>query len=219
MRNYFWISIFFLATSFTNPLLADSDDHHGHEDEHMHDDADEDLFEEHSSHVHGHANAQISYVQDVLKITKKLSSIDVFGFEHAPKNEEQHNKMTQSIKTMESADHLFVFKNNACALESAHIENDLAESDTDSPQDHASHEDEHHHDHDEETHDKDTEEESHTDVIANYTFNCDSKKLETIEYLIFDHFPSLEEIEIEYISDDHQALFKATHNNRTQKLH
>ena len=91
------------------------------------------MFEEHSSHVHGHATAQISYVENVLNITKTLSSIDVFGFEHAPKNEEQHNKITQSIKTMENAEHLFVFKNNACELESLHIENELAESDTDSP--------------------------------------------------------------------------------------
>ena len=221
MRNYFWISIFFLVISFTNPLLAGSDDHNDHKNEHMHDNehADEQMFEEHSSHVHGHATAQISYVENILHIRKTLSSIDVFGFEHAPKNEEQNKTIAQSIGIMEKADLLFRFKNNACELESVQIENELVESDTDSHQDHDSHEDEHHHDHDEETHDKDTEEESHSDVIANYTFKCDSKKLETIEYLIFDHFPSLEEIEVQYISDHNQALFHATHSNRVQKLH
>lgn len=209
--NIFRFILYFIFSLSISPALADSLEHEHHDDE-------EDLFEEHTSHVHGHAIAQISYVQGVLNITKTLSSIDVFGFEHAPKDEEQNNKITQSIKTMQNANQLFIFKNNACALESVHIENQITESGTDSHQDHDSHEDEHHH-HDKEAHDKDTSEESHTDVIAHYSFKCDQEKLETIEYLIFDHFPSLEEIEVEYISDNHQVLFTATHNNRTQMLH
>jgi len=225
MKNYFWISLFFLVISFTNPLLADSDEHNDHENEkeHMHEDKhddheDEDMFEEHSSHVHGHANAQISYARNVLNIKKTLSSIDVFGFEYAPKNDEQKNIISENVKLMEKAENLFSFKNNACELESAHVESELIESDSgsDDHEDHHEHEheDEHHHD----AHDDEAEEESHSDVVANYIFKCDNKKLESIEYLIFDYFPSLEEIEVEYISEDHPALFNAPPSNRIQKL-
>jgi len=192
--------LFFIFSLFANPILADSHEHHHHDDE-------EYLFEEHTSHVHGHAAAQISYVKSVLNINKTLSSIDVFGFEHAPKNAKQKNKIMQSIETLENVENLFSFKNKACELESAHIENGIFESGTHSQHNHKNHGDE-----------QNENEESHTNVVANYIFNCDNKKLETIEYLIFDHFPSLEEIEVQYISNDHQALFKATHSNRIQKL-
>jgi len=192
--------LFFIFSLSSTSILADSHKHEHHDDE-------EDLFEEHTSHVHGHASAQISYVQGILNINKTLSSIDIFGFEHAPKNEEQNKIITQAINTMENAENLFSFKNNACELESFRIDNEIIQPDVDTSQNHHDHEDEHHH-----------EEESHTDVVANYIFKCDNKIFESIEYLVFDHFPSLEEMEVEYIASDHQALFNATPSNRIQKL-
>ncbi len=198
--------LFFIFTLITSSILADSHEHHHHDDE-------EHLFEEHTSHVHGHAAAQISYVKSVLNINKTLSSIDVFGFEHSPKNAIQKNKIIKSIEILENAENLFRFKNNACKLESVHIENGIFEYDTYSQHNHANHGDG-----DGDGDEQNNNEESHTNVVANYIFNCNNKKFETIEYLIFDIFPSLEVIEVQYISDHHQALFNATHSNRTQKL-
>ena len=92
----------------------------------------------------------------------------------------------------------------ACELESVQIESELIDSSSDSIHEHDEH-DEH-------------DEESHTNVSANYIFKCDEKKLESIEYLIFDQFTSLEEIEVQYIADENQALFQASPSNRIQKL-
>ena len=204
MHNFRFI-LFFIFSLSASQILADS---HEHEHEHEHDE--NNLFEEHGTHVHGHAVAQISYVDNILNISKTLPSIDVFGFEHTPKNDEQNNKIMQSIATLENTENIFSFENKACELESVHIENGLAKPDVHS-----------HHDHEDHRNDADNNnnEKSHTNIVANYIFNCDSKKLETIEYLIFDHFPTLEEIEVQFISDHHQALFNATHSNRIQKLH
>ena len=194
--------LFFIFSLFVSPILADSHKHEHHDDE-------EYLFEEHTSHVHGHAAAQVSYVESVLNINKTLSSIDVFEFEHAPKNAIQKNKIMQSIEILENGENLFRINNNACKLESVHIENGIFESGTYSQDNHENNGDD-----DEENNNG----ESHTNVVANYIFNCDNEKLESIEYLIFDHFPSLEVMEIEYIANDHQALFNATPSNRIQKL-
>jgi len=200
-------SLFLIVSSLTNPLLAESDDH-----DHDHDNHDEQMFEEHSSHIHGHANAQISYSQGVLKIHQSLSSIDVFGFEHVPKNDEQKNIVAQNLELMQKTESLFKFENNACQVESVEIKSELHKPDSNSYENHHDHEEEHHHD-------EETNEDTHTDVLADYTFKCDTDKIESIEYLIFDQFPSLEEIEVQFISEDHPALFQATPSNRIQSLH
>lgn len=197
--------IFFLFTLIASPILAASDEHHHHDDE-------EQLFEEHTSHVHGHANAQVSFDKGVLNINITLSSIDIFGFEHLPKNDEQKDIITQAVKVMETAENLFGFTNELCEHDSVKIESELIESETNDHEDHHDgHEDEHHQD-------EELEDESHTDVLANYSYICNTETLESIEYLIFNHFPSLEQIEVQYIANDHQALFNATPSNRIQKL-
>jgi len=207
------ISLLLISLLLTSHLLAeDTHEHHDHDEE-------DHTFEEHTSHVHGHATAQISLDHGVLNINKSLSSIDVFGFEHAPKNDEQKNKISQAIKVMQKIENIFVFNNNACELESVNIESEFKETDNGAHNDHDAHED--HHDHENENehgHEDEVEEDSHSDVVANYMFKCDHEGLESIEYVIFDHFPSLEEIEVQFISEDKQSLFHATPKDRIQNL-
>ena len=200
--------VILVFVSYSTCLLAGSDEHH----DHSHDrETDEAIFEEHSSHVHSHANAQVSYENGILNINKSFSSIDIFGFEHAPKNEEQKNTVKQAVKKLEMTELLFRFNGNSCELESVKIESDLIKTDSESHKEHHDHTDEHHHD-------EEVDEDSHTDVFANYIFNCDSKNFNSIEYLIFDYFPTLEELEVQYVGSDHQALFNATPSHRIQKL-
>lgn len=189
-------------------LLAGSDDHH----DHSHDlETDESLFEEHSSHVHGHASAQVSYENGVLNINKSFSSIDIFGFEHEPKNDEQKIAIKQAVKNLEMTEKLFRFNGNSCELESVKIESDLIKADVENHEEHHDHDHEHHHD-------EESSDDSHSDVYANYKFKCDNKNINSIEYSIFDYFPTLEELEVQYIGSDHQALFNATPTNRIQEL-
>ncbi len=181
-------------------VLADSDEHHDHSHDH---ETDEAQFEEHSSHVHGHASAQVTYENGILNINKSFSSIDIYGFEHTPRNEEQKNKITRAVKNLEMTEKLFRFNGNSCELESVKIESELIKIDSESHEEH---------------HDEEVDEDSHTDVFASYIFNCDSKNFNSIEYLIFDYFPTLEELEVQYVGSNHQALFNATPSNRIQKL-
>ena len=196
-------------------LNAGSDDHHHeheHEHEHEHDELD---FEEHSSHVHGQANAQVSFENDVLIINMTFSSSDIFGFEHAPKNEEQRNTIKKAVEDLKMTEKIFTFNDDSCNVDTISIESDLLKSDAGKDEQHHDHEDEHHDNH---NHDKESEESTHSDVFANYSFKCNTEILKSIEYLVFDTFPSIKEIEIQYISNDHQALFNASSDKRIQEL-
>ena len=193
------IIIFFL-TLYLATIVNAEEDHHHHDEDHE--------FEEHASHVHGHATANATYESDVLNIELSFSSVDIFGFEHAPKNEKQHKKIAQSIAILEKANNLFQFKkNNACVIDTVDISSEIVESDANA-----------HHEHEEHGHDDENNEETHSDVTANYSFKCSENALESIEFIMFDHFPTLEKIEVQFISDKHQALFNALNNNRVQSI-
>ncbi len=69
------IITFFVTIFLTNLVNADEDSHQ-HTEDHE--------FEEHVSHVHGHATANVSYEHNILNINLSFSSVDVFGFEHDP---------------------------------------------------------------------------------------------------------------------------------------
>ncbi len=186
--------IFFIVLYIVSPISAEEDDHH-HDEHHE--------FEEHTSHVHGHASANVSYEGDVLNVALSFSSTDIFGFEHKPKTEEQHKKIEQSAFILEHANNLFLFnKPNACKLNSVNINSEIIDHDTNV-----------HHVH--EAHDHD---DTHSDVNAKYLFNCSDNELESIEYLIFDHFPTLEKIEVQFISNEHQVIFNASNDNRIQSI-
>jgi len=202
--DFFKVISFFVFNLFACPIFAESDEHHHHDDE-------ENLFEQHTSHVHGHANAQISYESGVLNITNSFSSSDIFGFEHPPRNDEQLNTIKMAVLKLEMTDNIFSFDDASCKSESVQIESDLIKTDEESHDEHHDHSNEHHHN---DALDKD----SHTDVFAKYVFKCNAENLNSIEYLIFDRFPSIEKIEVQFISHNHQAIFTATRSNRIQKL-
>ncbi len=193
------VFIFFISLCLAIPVNAE-EDHHHHDEVHE--------FEEHASHVHGHANANVTYENNILKIDLSFSSVDIFGFEHAPKNDEQHKKIAKSIGILEKVDNLFQFKkNSACKIDSVYINSEILKPHSDE-----------HHEHEEHDHDEANNEETHSDVTVNYLFNCSESDLEAIEYLVFDHFPTLEKIEVQFISNEHQALFNASTDNRIQPI-
>ena len=198
------IFILLIFVFHSTQLVAGSDEHHDHKHE-------ESKFEEHTSHVHGHASAHISYENGILNINKTFSSADIFGFEHSPKNEKQKNAIELAVKNLKTTEMLFNFHEASCKLDTVLIEGDLINQDADNHEKHHHHEDEHHHD-------ENSAEEAHTDVFANYLFKCDTRSLNSIEYLIFDIFPSIEKIEVEFIAHDQQSLFTATPSNRIHKL-
>ncbi|QMU60823.1 MAG: DUF2796 domain-containing protein [Gammaproteobacteria bacterium] len=182
------------------------------EDQHSHDE--ESMFEEHSAHEHGHASSQITFINHTLNLALSLPSIDIFGFEHEPHNEKEHEIITQSQAILKNADNIIsIHPNNECELKSISLESSIIDSVNENDKDHNDHESDEHHDaesHDEEEHN----DEEHSDVSLHYVYSCSQDNLESIEYKIFDHFPTIEEIEVQFVSNETQNLFTATPKSR-----
>ena len=176
------------------------------ENEHAH--FDEENFEDHASHEHGHATAQITFSNDTLNLELLLPSIDIFGFEHTPQNEEQREKIIQSKLLLQDAKKILNIKpNESCVSESVEIESVVIDSISEK-NDHGhkeDHEDEHH-------------EDEHSDVSAHYVYKCSDATPESIDFMLFDHFHTLEDIEIQFVSDEAQVLSTVTPDKRTQSL-
>ena len=171
------------------------------EDEHAH--TDDANFEDHASHEHGHATAQITFSNDTLNLELLLPSIDVFGFEHTPQNDEQHEKVIQSKSTLKEAQNVLIVKpKETCLIKSTQIESVVIDS--------ISEKNDHGH--------KEGHEDEHSDVNAHYVYQCSSAKPESIDFMLFDHFHTLEEIEVQFVSDEIQVLSTVTPDKRTQSL-
>ena len=182
------------------------------EDEHDHTDGSN--FEDQASHEHGHATAQISFSNDTLNLELLLPSIDVFGFEHTPQNDEQHEKVIQSKSIFKDAQNvLIVNPKESCHLVSAEIEGVIIDSSSEkNSHDHEKHDHEEKHD-DEEHHEND-----HSDVNVHYVYQCSNEKPESIEFILFEHFHTVEEIEVQFVSDETQVLSTASPDKRIQSL-
>ena len=87
--------------------------------------------------------------------------------------------------------------------EHAHAEDDHEEH----------HKKEHHHDHDEH------HEETHSEVTVLYHFECDNvKKLSSIKVNLFDHFPGIEKLQTQWVTDNVQGGADLTKDSRTINL-
>ena len=163
----------------------------------------EENFEEHSSHEHGHANANISFVNQLLIVKFVLPSIDVFGFEHLPRDEPQHQTVANSKTKLENVSKVFnIYPEDDCEIDNIALESIIFEPDK-------NHHEEDHHDYGDEV---------HSDVTAEYTYNCKTSNLDAIEFVLFDSFPSLKEIKVQYVSAQSQSLYTASSEKRSHSL-
>ena len=122
------------------------------------------------------------------------------------------------LKVLDNSHNLFVI-DSSCEQLSANIESGVI---SDHDEEYA-HENEHHHDddhgHDEgHNHENDhhndhghghdsyhEEDETHSNVSAAYELNCSAIKFEKIHFKIFDTFPSVERLVVQYVSESTQT--------------
>ena len=162
---------------------------HGHE-EHHHDES----FAEHAAHVHGHANANISYVDNTLIVALNLAAKDVFGFEHAPKNNSEEQIVTSSLLYLKDINDVLTTQ-PACRVGDIVVESDIV----------ATREHEH------------SDDEVHSDVDATYELHCESDV--KLTFTLLQRFKSIEKILVQYVSSSEQSLITATHDKATILLH
>ena len=151
-----------------------------------------------TSHVHG--SAALNLVTDGAAIHIELISpaANLVGFEHAPVSEAEHAAHKNALSTLENTDRLFRFSKAAgCRTEQVEIVS--GSTPAVQPPNHEAHR---HHEAEDDGH----ADKGHSDITAIYRFTCDAPdKLETLHVGLFDAFPALENLSVQYITDGRQG--------------
>ena len=110
------------------------------------------------AHVHGEAELTIAFEGQRIEMQLVSPAANIFGFEHAPKNDEQNEQVHRAETILKSADTLFQFSGGDCQSTSQTLEIPFSHEE-------ASHEE---HDHDEEHGHNDEVAEAHDDDSADH---------------------------------------------------
>jgi hypothetical protein len=162
-----------------------------------------------TSHVHG--SAALNIVTDGAAIHIELISpaANLVGFEHAPVSEAEHAAHRTALSTLEDADRLFRF-NKIAGCRAEQVEIVSGSTPAIQPPGHEAHR---HREADDDGH----ADKGHSDITAIYRFTCDVPgKRETLHVGLFDAFPALENLSVQYISDGRQGA--ATLNSGEAEL-
>lgn len=151
------------------------------------------------AHEHGHVIVNIAQDDTEVVIELESPAINIVGFEHTPKNNAQRHAVAEVRKTLEQADLLFEFPQNAaCSLADVEVKSTLL--------------DEHHdedkaHEHDDESHGKD----EHSEFHSRYRYVCaNPDRLRYIEVRVFTQFSSIEQVRVNAVTASGQATSELT---------
>lgn len=178
-----------LATGWLLLLISFSPDNHASEGSFSHG---------HGAHVHGSAALNIALDNNMLFIEFDSPAFNLVGFEHEPTNEAQKSALLNVKKTLNSAELLFRFTPTGCRLEKSDIEIPYLTE-------HHQHPHQHQHE--------------HADVQANYIFQCaQAENLKAILVNLFTHFPGIQEIRAQWVSQNRQGVALLTADNPRLKF-
>lgn len=181
---------------------ADNDNHHDEHVEHI------------GAHVHGEAQLNIVLDGDDLEILLESPAMNIVGFEHAPSTDEQKAVVEAAKKKFKYADKLFDITGGRCVLKDVdidwgamgehdeHDEHEHHEAHDEHAHKHSEHDEHDSHEHEEHAHDH----EGHSDIDGKFKFACRrARTLESIHVELFDAFPHLEKINLQWIARDKQG--------------
>lgn len=203
-----------LTASLLAPLLllapgASAEEKHEHE----HDQDDE--HRQHGAHVHGIAALSLALEGQEVQIELDSPAANIVGFEHAPSSESDHAALDKAVATLKDGERLFRFNEDAgCRMETAKVTSALLDEGHEKHEEHEEHAKEGHEDAQHEH-----EGETHSDIEAAYHFECDQPgKLKQMTVELFEAFPGMEKIEVQYVIESKQGATELTATNHAVKF-
>ncbi len=174
---------------------------------------------EHDAHAHGHGTLDIVVEGDQALIELRIPAVNVVGFEHAPRDDAEHEAVRRALEPLRDGGSLFMLSADAdCAVEEAAAdivslsdEHHHDEGDHEADE-HAAHEDEHeahedeHEAHEDEGSETAAGEEEHSELRATYRFRCDApEQLSQVDVRVFEHLHDVEEISARVVTPTAQS--------------
>jgi len=198
-----------LTASLLTPLMfvgpwasAEENHEHDHDDEHR----------QQSAHVHGIAALSLALEGQEVQIELDSPAANIVGFEHAPSSESDHAALDKAVAALKDGERLFRFNEDAgCRMETAKVASALLDEGHEEHEEHAKegHEDAQH----------EHEGETHSDIEAAYHFECDQPgKLKQMTVELFEAFPGMEKIEVQYVIESKQGATELPATNHAVKF-
>ena len=185
------------------------DEHH--HDEHHHDEHhdDEEKHGTQDAHLHGYAEATVVIEGNSLEFNLDSPSANIVGFEYEASTQSEIDTVKAAEETLKNTKKLFSFIGTSCQAKKVLVDvSALLDKKTDTAHNtehdhHDDHHDEHHHD------EHGDEGEVHSDVEANYQFECkDGSKLKSIALVLLNSFPAIETLKVDWVKDGKQGSIK-----------
>jgi len=167
---------------------------------------------EHDAHAHGHGTLDIVVEGDQALIELRIPAVNVVGFEHAPRDDAEHEAVRRALEPLRDGGSLFMLSADAdCAVEEAAAdivslsdEHHHDEGDHEADE-HAAHDDEHEA-HEHEGSETGAGEEEHSELRATYRFRCDApEQLSQVDVRVFEHLHDVEEISARVVTPTAQS--------------
>jgi hypothetical protein len=157
----------------------------GHMHEHQHDHAAHaDQVHEHAAHEHGTAQLDIVLEGSQAHIHLQSPAANLLGFEHHPQTEQQQATLRNAMRTLQQE--LFHFEGGACTMTGAQAETDIHDENRD----------------------------GHADFEIEYRFDCaDTANVGGVETHLFEHFPGISKVRVQFIKGAHQGSANLTPAN------
>ncbi|MDJ0683682.1 MAG: DUF2796 domain-containing protein [Alphaproteobacteria bacterium] len=175
---------------------------------------------EHGAHVHGVATLNVAVEGDTVEMALTAPGADIVGFEYTPKTAEEKAAVKDAATFLEDASGLFAFPPEAgCQMQEARVDSALLGPDHDHDHKHEDHDHDAHgekadghaeHSHDDHDHHAHGDE-PHAEFQALYRFQCtDPDRLDFIDVKLFERFPTIEELDVQAISNSGQSARELT---------
>ena len=144
------------------------------------------------SHEHGAAKLMMVMEGEKLQVEFEVPSESLIGFEHFPKSQSNRKNFNESIKILSDPSKLFSMPIKAeCLLVGMNVSQSLF-----------SNEEEHGHDESEKS-------EIHSEFESNYYWNCQHlDEIDSIGTQLMTFFPKIEEIRVNWISNNGQGALE-----------
>lgn len=177
-----------------------------------------DEHRQHGAHEHGTGKLDIAQEGVALHIALDSPAVNIVGFEHAPKSQEDHETLETALAGLKNGAGLFALpKAAACRLVDADAQTPLADHEQgqthhDEHEHRAEHEPDARHEEDVE-HEGDHEHEgghehneTHADITATWHFDCaHPEALDQVGVRLFEAFPNTKRLQVQYVTGKHQG--------------
>lgn len=132
------------------------------------------------SHVHGVAYLSVAMADGEIQVELQAPASDIVGFEHAPDTQEQKDAIESAIALLRQGNWLELQQGVDCSLENSNATSSQLEG------------------------------AGHGDFFAELYFQCSGKTPEYFKVSFFEHFPSVERIDTQWLTDRSQGSQRLT---------